>query len=146
MKVAIINENGYVGGHMGHAKEIVLVDLMSNMKSSHSPQEEGGQPRAKWLSDNQVVAVIVNQVSVGMFQFMRGYGIRVFSGDGLSIDESYTAFLNEQLGEYVLEDEHQHSCGCGHHEHEHQAEDSCGCGHDHNDSHSHNHGGGCGCH
>lgn len=151
MKLAFINVNGMVGGHLGHAKNITLYDFENNNFSNHTPEVSGGGARAKWLYDAGAKAIVLTSSGKGAINHMSQMGIEVFDGNGLSIEEALLKYKENELKEFSLDSAHS---GCGGHDHHHDSKTECCegddddcCGGEEKEHKHHGHGhGGCGCH
>ncbi len=102
-KLALINCEGTVGGHLGHAKWITLYDLKSGFSTCTSPEVTGGKARVKWLYDAGAIGVVVNKMGERAYLNLAELGIDVFDGTDLLIEDAIAAFNNETLQLFGLE-------------------------------------------
>ncbi len=154
MKIAFINVEGMIGGHLGHAESITLYDLETKNFSNHTPVVTGGRARTKWLYDSGATGIIVSASGSNVLLYLASFGIAVFDGSGLSIEEALDKYLLNKLDVLTVAEKSQHSNNkhheggcCGgdknaEHDHSHSEEGCCG---DHKDGkHDHSqHGEGC---
>jgi predicted Fe-Mo cluster-binding NifX family protein len=116
MKIALINDNGTIGGHLPHARDIVVYDMELNTLMEYKDIEQGVAFRADWLLAHDCEAVIGSGVSTQMLEALNENGIQAFQGEGLMVEEAIDAYLQQVLGRFVLD---AGGCGCG---------GNCSCG------------------
>ncbi len=116
MKIALINDNGTIGGHLPHARDIVVYDMELNTLMEYKDLEQGVAFRADWLLAHDCEAVIGSGVSTQMLEALNENGIQAYQGEGLTVEEAIDAYLQQVLGRFVLD---AGGCGCG---------GNCSCG------------------
>lgn len=142
MKLAFINNNGKIGGHVGHAKNITLYDFESKNFSHHTPEVTGGGARAKWLYDAGATGLVLSSTGAGAFRHMTQLGIRIYDGSGLSLEEALNAYNENELDDFDLSNASNHAKS---HTHGECCEgDECGDEHEHKHNHQETHEGCCG--
>ncbi len=103
MKIAFINNNGNVGGHLGHARVITIYDDSSKSFTDHSPEVTGGGDRSIWLSNSGVSSIILSSSGVGALKHLSNLGISVLDGRDYTIQDALDMFLLKELCEFSID-------------------------------------------
>jgi len=116
MKIALINQAGVIGGQIPQADQIMVYDMELNTLMEYRGLEPGIESRADWLLSQQCEAAICSAVTQDMLESLNEYGIQVYQGEGLTVEEAIDAYIQNALGRFVVQAE---GCGCG---------GNCSCG------------------
>jgi predicted Fe-Mo cluster-binding NifX family protein len=117
MKIALINQDGVIEGQIPQADHIMVYDMELNTLMEYRGLETGMEPRADWLLTQQCEAAICSAVTPDMLASLNEYGIQVYQGEGLTVEEAIDAYIQNALGRFIVQAEG--GCGCG---------GNCSCG------------------